>query len=113
MSLTLLGAWRGSTQSSTCVEGGLLSIFLSLWSRWHWASYWSWQLGPWPSRWRTRFRTVMGYVTAFATEEAKVAVHSLLLLLLGQLAILSEFGREVGVVAVGRAGGWSSRVVGG
>ena len=53
----------------------------------------------------------MGYVTAFAAEEAKVAVHSLLSLLLSQLAVLSKFGREVRLVAVGRAGGWSSRVV--
>ena len=30
----------------------------------------------------------------FPTEEAKVAVHSSLLLLLGQLAVLSKFGRE-------------------
>ena len=53
----------------------------------------------------------MGYVTTFAAEEAKVAVHSSLLLLLGQLAILSKFRGEVGLVAVGRAGRWSSRVV--
>ena len=53
----------------------------------------------------------MGYVTAFAPEEAKVAVHSSLSLLLGQLAVLSEFRGEVGLVAVGRAHGWSSRVV--
>ena len=52
-------------------------------------------------------------MTIFATEEAKVAIHWSLSLLLGQLAILSEFGREVRLVAVGRAGGWSSRVVGG
>ena len=52
-------------------------------------------------------------MTAFAAEEAKVAVHLLLLLLLGQLAIFSEFGREVRLIAVGRAGGWSSGVVGG
>ena len=51
-------------------------------------------------------------MTAFATEEAKVVVHLSLSLLLGQLAVLSEFGREVGLVAVGRAGGWSSGVVG-
>ena len=50
-------------------------------------------------------------MTAFAAEEAKVVVHSSLSLLLGQLAILSEFGREVGLVAVGRAGRWSSGVV--
>ena len=50
-------------------------------------------------------------MTAFAAEEAKVVVHSSLPLLLGQLAVLSEFGREVGFVAVGRAGGWSSGVV--
>ena len=50
-------------------------------------------------------------MTAFATEEAKVTVHSSLLLLLGQLAFLSKFGREVGVVSVGRASGWLSRVV--
>ena len=53
----------------------------------------------------------MGYMTTFATEEAKVAVHSSLSLLLGQLAILSKFRREVGLVAVERAGRWSSRVV--
>ena len=53
----------------------------------------------------------MGYMTAFAAEEAKVVVHSSLSLLLGQLAILSEFGGEVVLVAVQRAGGWSSRVV--
>ena len=52
-------------------------------------------------------------MTAFAAEEAKVVVHSSLSLLLGQLAVLSEFGREVGLVAVGRAGRWSSGVVGG
>ena len=52
-------------------------------------------------------------MTAFAAEEAKVAVHSSLSLLLGQLAVFSKFGREVGLIAVGRAGGWSSRVVGG
>ena len=52
-------------------------------------------------------------MTAFAAEEAKVVVHSSLSLLLGQLAVLSEFRREVGLVAVGRAGRWSSRVVGG
>ena len=50
-------------------------------------------------------------VTTFATEEAKVSVHSSLLLLLGQLAILSEFRREVRLIAVGRAGGWLSGVV--
>ena len=50
-------------------------------------------------------------MTAFAAEEAKVAVHSSLLLLLGQLAVLSEFRGEVGLVAVGRAGKGSSRVV--
>ena len=44
-------------------------------------------------------------MTAFAAEEAKVAVHLLLLLLLGQLAILSKFRGEVGLVTVGRAGG--------
>ena len=53
----------------------------------------------------------MGYMTAFATEEAKVVVHSLLSLLLGQLAVLSKFRGEVGLVAVGSTGGWSSRVV--
>ena len=47
----------------------------------------------------------------FAAEEAKVAVHLSLSLLLGQLAILSEFRREVELVAVGRAGGWSFGVV--
>ena len=30
LSLTSLVAWRGSTQSSTHAEGGLLSIFLGL-----------------------------------------------------------------------------------
>ena len=50
-------------------------------------------------------------MTAFATEEAKVAVHSLLSLLLGQLAVLSEFRREVRLVAVGRADRGSSGVV--
>ena len=53
----------------------------------------------------------MGYVTTFSAEEAKVVVHSSLLLLLGQFAILSEFRREIGLVAVGRARGWSSGVV--
>ena len=52
----------------------------------------------------------MCYVSAFATEEANV-VHSSLSLLLGQLAILSEFGREVRLVAGGDR--WSSGVVGG
>ena len=47
-------------------------------------------------------------MTAFAVEEAKVAVYLLLLLLLGQLAVFSEFRRKVGLVAVGRAGRWSS-----
>ena len=46
----------------------------------------------------------MGYVTTVAAEEAKVAVHLSLSLLLGQLAVFSEFRREVGLVAVGRAG---------
>ena len=50
-------------------------------------------------------------MTAFAAEEAKVAIHSLLSLLLGQLAIFSEFRRKVGLVAVGRAGRWLSGVV--
>ena len=53
----------------------------------------------------------MGYVTAFAAEEAKVAVHSSLSLLLGQLAILSKFRGEVGLIAIGRADGGSSGVV--
>ena len=53
----------------------------------------------------------MGYVTTFATEEAKVAVHSSFSLLLGQLAVLSEFRGEVRLVAVGRAGKGLSRVV--
>ena len=44
-------------------------------------------------------------MTAFAAEEAKVAVHSTLSLLLGQLAVFSEFGREVGFIAVERVGG--------
>ena len=50
-------------------------------------------------------------MTAFAAEEAKVAAHLLLSLLLGQLAVLSEFRGEVGLVVVGRAGRWSSGVV--
>ena len=50
-------------------------------------------------------------MTAFAAEKAKVVVHLLLSLLLSQLAILSEFGREVRLVAVGRAGGQLSGVV--
>ena len=49
-------------------------------------------------------------MTTFAAEEAKVAVHSSLLLLLGQLAILSEFRGEVRLVAVGRAGGGAAGV---
>ena len=53
----------------------------------------------------------MGYMTTFAAEEAKVVVHSSFSLLLGQLAVLSEFRGEVGLVAVGRAGGGSSGVV--
>ena len=53
----------------------------------------------------------MGYVTTFAAEEANIAIHSSLLLLLVQLAVLSKFRREVGLVAVGRAGRWSSGVV--
>ena len=59
------------------------------------------------------FGAVTGYMTAFAAEEAKVAVHLSLSLLLGQLAVFSEFGREVELIAVGRAGRWSSGVVGG
>ena len=56
----------------------------------------------------------MCYVTTFATEEAEVAVHLSLSFSLGQLAILSKFGREVGfVVVAGEAEGWLSRVVGG
>ena len=51
-------------------------------------------------------------MTSFATEEAKIAIHLSLSLLLGQLAVFSEFRREVGLVAVGRAGGWSTGVVG-
>ena len=51
-------------------------------------------------------------MSTFATEEAKAAVQSLLSLLLGQLAILIEFGREVGFVA-GGTDGQSSGVVGG
>ena len=53
-------------------------------------------------------------MTAFTAKKAKFVVHSSLSLLLGQLAILSEFGGEVRFVAVGRAGGtgrWSSGVV--
>ena len=53
----------------------------------------------------------MGYVTTFAAKEMKVVVHSSLLLLLSQLSILSEFRSEVGLVAVGRAGGWLFGVV--
>ena len=53
----------------------------------------------------------MGYVTAFAAEKANVAVHSSLSLLLCQLAVLSKFRGEVRLVAVGRAGRWSSGVV--
>ena len=53
----------------------------------------------------------MDYVTIFATEEAEVAVHSLLLLLVGQLAIFSEFRGDIKLVAVGKAGGESSGVV--
>ena len=55
----------------------------------------------------------MGYVTTFAAQKAKVVVHSSLLLLLSQLAVLSEFRGEVRLVVVGRAGRWSSGVVGG
>ena len=60
------------------------------------------------------FSAAMGYMTTFTAKEAKFVVHLSLSLLLGQLAVLSEFGGEVGFVAVGRAGGtsgWSSRVV--
>ena len=53
----------------------------------------------------------MGYVTTFAAEEANVIVHLSLSLLLGQLAILSKFRGEVGLVAVRRAGGGLSGVV--
>ena len=49
------------------------------------------------------FGTVTGYMTTFATEEAEVAIHSLLSLLLSQLAILSKFRGEVRLVAVRRA----------
>ena len=49
-------------------------------------------------------------MTTFATEEAKVVIHSSLLLWLGQLAILSEFRGEVRLVAVGRAGGGLSEL---
>ena len=56
----------------------------------------------------------MCYMTTFATEQAKVAVHSSLSFLLGQLAILSKFIREVGLVVVARgADRWLSRAVGG
>ena len=83
LSLTSLVARRGSTQSSTCAEGGLLSIFwvhsrsgvrllvglggsgLGLQGRGH------------------GFPAVMGYMTAFAAKEAKFVVHSSLSLLLG------------------------------
>ena len=54
LSLTSLVARRGSMQSSTYVEGGLLSIFLSPWLVWHWISCQSWQLGPWPLTRRMR-----------------------------------------------------------
>ena len=49
-------------------------------------------------------------MTTFATEEAKVAVHLSLLLLLSQFAILSKFGREVGLVVV--AGGADKQLAG-
>ena len=55
----------------------------------------------------------MCYMTAFAAEGAKVAVHLSLSLLLGQLAILSKFGGEVGFVFVaGKADRQLSGVVG-
>ena len=53
----------------------------------------------------------MGYMTTFAIEEAKVAIHSSLPLLLGWLAVLSEFRGEIGPVAIRRTGKWSSGVV--
>ena len=46
LSLTSLVAQRGSMQSSTCAEGGLLSILLSLWLEWRQTSRQFWQLGP-------------------------------------------------------------------
>ena len=55
----------------------------------------------------------MCYVTTFAAEEAKVAVHSSLSLLLGQLPIFSKFGREVGLVVAGGPDQKSSRAIGG
>ena len=58
------------------------------------------------------FPAVMGYMTTFAAKEAKVVVHSSLSLLLGEFAVLSEFGGEVGLVGrAGRIGRWSSGVV--
>ena len=42
------------------------------------------------------------YMTTFVTEEAEVAVHSLLSFLLGQLAILSKFRGEVRLIVVPR-----------
>ena len=51
----LISAWRGSTQSSTHTEGGLLSIFfLSPWPVWCQTSHQTWWLGPLPSRLRMR-----------------------------------------------------------
>ena len=58
------------------------------------------------------FSAVMGYMTAFTAKKAKFVVHSSLALLLGELAVLSEFGGEVGLVGrAGRTDGWSSGVV--
>ena len=55
LSLTLLVAQRGSAQSSTHAEGGLVSNFFCLSPQWHQTSPQSWQLRPWPSRQRMRF----------------------------------------------------------
>ena len=49
-------------------------------------------------------------MTTFVAEEAKVAVHSSLSLLLGQLAVFLQLRRKVRLVAVGRAGGRLSGV---
>ena len=51
------------------------------------------------------FSAVMAYMTAFTAKKANFVVQLLLSLLLGQLAVLSEFEGEVGFVAVGRVGG--------
>ena len=54
----------------------------------------------------------MCYMSTFAVEEEKVAVYSSLSLLLGQLAVLSKFEKEVGLVA-GGADRQLSGIVGG